>query len=173
MLRALPIPNTNPQQYAWTYSEDPSTTLLDEVRFLVQDTDPAIPLITDLEIQYLLDVWMPNYDSALMVAAETADGISRKFAGLISISADGVSVQVGDVSAKWELVGKRLRASHRAFQATGGPIDYGNIMVDQEPDQTIEPLNFSIGGHDNPQAGRQVANHYRGPSYSYEDGTWR
>jgi hypothetical protein len=38
----------------WNYSGDPSASLRDTVRFLIGDTDPADPLISDEEIGYAL-----------------------------------------------------------------------------------------------------------------------
>lgn len=157
---------------AWTYSEDPSTTLVDEVRFLLQDTDPSLPLLTDLEVQFQVDTWMVQYDSTLMVAAMTAGLIASKFAGLVSVSADGVSVQVGDVSAKYADMAVRLRKAHETFMAVGGETDIENLLIDFQLDPSIRPLNFSVGGMDNPRAGLQTVNHNQGPSYSWEDHRW-
>lgn len=158
----------------WTYSDtfDPSESQLDEVRFLMQDNDPTLPLLSDLEIQYLIDYWLPKFDSLAWVAAAAADRVAVKFAGLTSITADGVSVQVGDISQKYADVSERLRREHKDALSVGGETNIENILNDSEPDQSIEPLNFSIGGMDNPAAGKQTVNQHMGPSYSFEDGLW-
>lgn len=41
----------------WSYSGDPSRSATDATRFLIGDTDAAEPLLTDLEIQYFLNLY--------------------------------------------------------------------------------------------------------------------
>lgn len=42
---------------SWTYSGDPSSSELDECRFLIGDTNSAEPIMQDEEIQYLIDTY--------------------------------------------------------------------------------------------------------------------
>ena len=39
---------------SWTYSGDPSSSLLDECRFIIGDTNEAAPIMQDEEIQYII-----------------------------------------------------------------------------------------------------------------------
>ena len=57
---------------SWSYSGDPASTERDAVRFWVQDTDSAVPLLSDQEIDYLLGMWMPQYGSVIFTAATAA-----------------------------------------------------------------------------------------------------
>jgi hypothetical protein len=139
---------------AHTYSGDPANSSLDEVRFLIQDTDPGLPLLTDEEIGFLLARWLNKYDSVTYVAAVAAAAISRKFAGIVSVSADGVSVNTADLAQKYRDMAVQLRAEYVSSQI-GGEVDISNIMVGQTPDFSIKPLSFGIGLHDNPEAGMQ------------------
>lgn len=138
----------------FTYSGDPSTSLRDEVRFLLQDTDTSMQLMTDPELDYLINKWMPLYESAYYVASVAASVVSRKFAGVVSISADGVSVSVGDLSTRYAELSKKLRQEHQESMAFGN-VDIANIMVGSELDPSIAALNFEIGQNDNPLAGSQ------------------
>ncbi len=140
----------------WSYSGDPSSSTRDEVRFLLQDTDPAMQLMSDQELDYLIGKWMPLYESAHWVASAAASVVARKFAGVVSISADGVSVSVGDLSARYAELSKKLRQEHQEAANVGGTVSIENIMVDYELDPTIAPLNFGVGGHDNHRAGNQA-----------------
>ena len=139
---------------SWNYSGDPSASDLDEVRFLVQDVDAGLPLLQDEEIQFLIDRWMPKYDSLTYVAAVVAATISRKFVGILNISADGVSVNAADLVDRYKALAQQLRAEYVASQV-GGEVDLTNIMVGQSPDYSIKPLSFQIGLHDNAEAGMQ------------------
>lgn len=139
---------------SFTYSGDPSTSPRDEVRFMLQDTDPAMPLLSDAEIAWLLDQWMPRYDSTIYVAAAGADVIARKFAGVVSVTADGVTVNTADLSQRYQALAAQLRAEYANAQI-GGEVDISNLMLDYQPDLSIRPLNFGLGMHDNPEAGQQ------------------
>ena len=138
----------------WAYSGDPSSSDLDEVRFLIQDTDNGLQLLSDEEIEFLLERWLNRYDSVTYVAAVAAATISRKFVGTLSINADGVNVPAGDLVDRYKALAQQLRAEYVASQI-GGQIDLTNIMIGQGHDYSIKPLSFAIGLHDNPEAGMQ------------------
>ena len=40
---------------SWSYSGDPSSSQLDECRFLIGDTDEASPILQDEEIKYIIE----------------------------------------------------------------------------------------------------------------------
>lgn len=137
----------------WTYT-NPGDSDMDQVRFYLQDTDSTMPLLADLEIQFLIDQWYARYDSLIYVAAVAADRVSAKFAGVVSVSADGVSVNVADLSDRYAALAARLRQAHKDY-AIGGEVDITNLMWDQNVDHSIDPLQFGVGIHDNRGAGRQ------------------
>lgn len=139
---------------SWTYSGDPASSQRDELRFMVQDTDSNVPLLTDEEINYLLGAWFERYGNMQMVAAVAAASIGRKFAGIVSITADGVSVNVSDVSRAYTEMAAELRwEAERAD--IGGEIDLTDVMINVEPDFGIKPLIFALSMHDNIEAGQQ------------------
>lgn len=160
---------TTPTPPEWTYSGNPASSLRDEVRFLVQDTEESLPLISNAELDYLITYWMPRYESSYWVAAEAAQIISRKFAGMVSISADGVSVSVGDLSSKYSELSKSLRRSHQDALSVGGEVDLTNLMLGSELDTSIAPLNFAVGGMDNPWAGHQAIGGKQGSYADYDE----
>lgn len=145
----------------FTYSSDPATTPLDELRFTLQDTDPGFPLMQDEELQYLMEQWLPRYDSLIYVAAIAADTVARKFTGIVSVSADGVSVSTSDLAQRYRDMATGLRAEYKAAQV-GWAINIDNLLVGSEMDQSIRPLRFGVGLHDNDEAGSQD---YGGRSY--------
>jgi hypothetical protein len=125
------------------------------VRFLISDTDPSLPLLSDEDIDYMLGKWKPIFDSVIAVAAVAAEQISRKFAGVTSVSADGVSVPVDKISGQYADMAIQLRRTYAREQSTG-VIDLTNLMNDTTLDLGIKPLTFSVGMHDNPEAGQQA-----------------
>lgn len=152
----------------WTY-HGPGDVLfadVDVVRFYLQDTDPSVRLMSDLELQYLIDVWIPKHDSLVYVAAIAAETVATKFAGVVTVSADGVSVNVADISTRYAERAIALRQLHKEHQV-GGEVDITNLMWEQNPDWSIDPLNFGVGMHDNPAAGRQAyGSHRQGAAWS-------
>lgn len=138
----------------FSYSGDPANSDVDELRFLIQDTDPGLPLLSDEELEFLVERWLPRYDSLTYVAAVAAAAIARKFTGIVTVSADGVSINTADLTSKYRDMAVALRAEYVAGQI-GGEIDISNIMVGSVPDYSIKPLAFGIGLHDNPEAGQQ------------------
>lgn len=63
----------------FTYSGDPRANLLDETRFLIQDTDPDDWFLSDDEINYLLN----EHGTPLMAALSACTILIAKFARYI------------------------------------------------------------------------------------------
>jgi len=74
----------------FTYSGNPSSSNLDLVRFLLQDTVSTDELLSNEEITYLLTTWTNPYEAA-RVGAET-------IAGQFTRLADSTSKSVADLS---------------------------------------------------------------------------
>lgn len=156
----------------WTYDvEAVGSSPKDEVRALIQDTDDTFPLLSDEEIQWLVDKWMPVYDSTEAVAAHAAAIVSRKFAGLVSVSADGVEVDVSGLSDRYTQMATDIREEYKELAATG-EVDLTELMLDQDPDFSIRPLSFSMGMHDNPAAGLQDFGGWGIPAWDYYPAAW-
>jgi hypothetical protein len=136
----------------WTYT-GPSSSNKDAVRFHVQDTDSTRQLLTDEEIQYLLDEWMPTYDSVLYVAAMACEVLANRFAALIDVNADGVSVAQSQLAERFDTRAASLRDLYRAQNAIAGPYSPSSMGLEHDPD--VAPLTFGTGMHDNLRAGQQ------------------
>lgn len=141
-----------------TYSGDPATSALDEVRFHIGDTDMATPLLTDAEIDFVIATWDPIYMSNLMTAAACCEAISAKYAGQVSVSADGVSVSLSDLQAKYTELSATLRLQYSRLNVAADG-DFAGAMYDTDWDYSIKPLMFGLGFMDNPDAGRQDYGH--------------
>lgn len=155
------MPEAN-QTYTYVGPDAPDTTDVDLVRFTLQDTgDLGLWLLSDQELQYLIDTWRPRYSSLTFVAAIAAATISRKFAGIVTVSADGVSVNTSELSANYRQLAVDLREEYKEAQV-GGEIDISNLLIGYGVDPDIKPLRFGVGLHDNPEVGLQD---YGGWSY--------
>src|SRR3954470_16249227 len=105
-----------PDQDEWSYLTpgDPLSGDVDVVRLYLQDTDPDVRLLSDMELQYLIDTWMPVTDSIIDVAAQAAEMVATKFAGVVSVSADGVTVNTADLADRYAARAISLRATAKA-----------------------------------------------------------
>ena len=138
---------------AFNYSGDPATSPLDQLRFLAQDTDSTFPLLSDEEHTWLVGQWMPLYDSMIFVASIAAAAIARKFTGLVSVSADGVSVSTSELTGRYTEMAKALRQEYKDSLVGAGP------QWNQD-----SPRRFRIGLHDSIEAGLQDYGDYADPT---------
>lgn len=151
----------------WSYSGSPASSHRDAIRFYVGDIDPALPLLQDEDIDFLLDKWLDLYGSDLMVAAGAAEIISNHFGREVSVSADGVSVGSSELQQKYNDIAMNLREMYKIEQI-GTPIVPG--LWDTSWDPTIKVLRFGIGFTDNYLAGRQDYGDYDPGGYPNNNG---
>ena len=151
----------------WAYSGNPATSDLDQVRFTLQDTDTSFQLLANEEINFLIAFWMPKYDSLTFVAAVCAEVVSRKFAGIVNVSSDGVSVDTSTLSDRFHTSAIRLRDEYRLGAI--GVLDLENLMTATEIDYSIAPLRFGVGLHDNRLIGNQDFGSWKANLFSLED----
>lgn len=144
---------------ASTYSGDPARGTVDAVRSMLGDTggdDNATWLLTDAEITYFDSLTDPVFKSPVMTAAVCADIIAGRFAGEVSISADGVSVSGQQLQDKYTQLAASLRQLYKTISAAGGLPLVGGIDAFRIVDRTVAPFNFGVGMHDNRRAGYQT-----------------
>ena len=140
----------------FTYSGDPGYSQKDGVRFWVQDTDKNDPLLSDQEIQYVIDNWFGQYNSLIYCAAVCAEIIAGRFAREISYNSDGVSIGTEALQQKYDSLAESLRNMFKnEWQVLDGAPDVGGIMWPTEYDPNIAPTSFWKGMTDNRRAGQQ------------------
>jgi hypothetical protein len=76
---------------AWTYSGDPASSVKDQVRFLVGDTDSTDQLLQDAEILYVIteagsSVYQAAHDAAYAIASKFSRMATSKSVGDLSLS---------------------------------------------------------------------------------------
>lgn len=109
----------------WKYSGNPADSALDEVRFLVGDTDAGDQLLSDQEIEYLLvnnpaTAGISNWSCA----SEAARAISSKMTKLISKTVGSLSLQYGQRAQQFADLAEQLdkKAVSGNQQVVGQPI---------------------------------------------------
>lgn len=152
----------------WTYSGDPTTTARDELRFWMQDVDANLPLMSDVELDYLLGAYKTS--RIIYIASVAANILATKFGTEVSVGADGVNVSVSELTEKWFRIAEELREQWKANPGIGihnpdgsltdgfDPTVLGPILpqlLSTAKDPSIPALNFGTGHMDNYEAGRQ------------------
>lgn len=113
----------------WTYSSNPSTSAKDKIRFLVGDTDPNEPLITDEEIEWILSLQPDIYVAASM----TALAISAKFARLADKEVGELRVSLSQKAEQYKELSQMLLKMRRT---TSYPDIYaGGIEIESEDEE--------------------------------------
>ena len=148
----------------FTYNGNPAASPLEEVRFLVGDTDSTRPLLQDEEIEYVIAKWDPLFGSTTLNAAVCCEVIAGNFAREISVSADGVSVGLSELQAKYDARATSLRDQYKQEAQMASP-SFDGVMFDLTWDATIKPLVFGTGFMDNYLAGRQDYGDYAPSEY--------
>jgi hypothetical protein len=146
----------------FTYSGDPSSSDLDAVRFLTGDTNEAAYFLSDEEINFTLAEFTPDGGTANVpeAAGAAAEAIAAKLSREITYSADGVSVSADTLAAKFYTVAEKIRTLGLRSDVVAGP-DYpgsgspGDVMFAEAYDDSLRPLVFSVGMHDNYRGGQQ------------------
>jgi hypothetical protein len=154
---------------SWSYSGDPSASDLDQCRFWLQDVDTTYQLMQDEELNWLIAQSDPMQAAPLYAASVAAEVLANRYAKEVSVSADGVSVALGELQDKFNKLAENLRGQWHEIVAALGDYDFAGIVMDVNSwDETIMPLVFGIGFMDNYEAGQQDYGYYSPGGYSKE-----
>ncbi len=137
----------------FTYTGDPSASDLEEVRFLVGDTDSANELLSDEEILFLL----AEIVSVAYTAVRAATAIAAKFARFVDVRTGAVSKALGVQMQHYLDLARRLeiRADEGGLGEGGPePVFTALTRTDKREDRLDSDLvqpQFRIGQDDNPR----------------------
>lgn len=98
----------------WTYSGDPTSSLLDAVRYTIGDTIETDPLLQDEEVQYELTQAGSN---VLQAAVRCCEAIAAKFARLADSTMGQTSINASQKYAQYTALASHLRRK-AAIKAT-------------------------------------------------------
>ncbi len=136
---------------AWSYSGDPSSSDRDAVRFEIQDTDQATPLVSDEEIAYAL----AEEGSVAGAAARCCEALARRFGSMVDVSITSAGDSVKRSYSSMARTYTDLARSLRGRCAGGAPWHGGGSKARKEAlardNDRVQPA-FSRGQFDAPGA---------------------
>lgn len=127
---------------AWTYSGNPGASELDEVRFLIQDTDAEDPIVQDEEILFML----AEEGSPLSAAAGLAQVLAFRYARACDTAIGDYRVSLSGIAERYRVLAKEL--SGKAGLVSAMPYAGGISAFDkrrQEEDTDRVPPAFRRG----------------------------
>jgi len=102
----------------WSYSGNPGASSLDEIRFLIQDTDTNEQLLSNEEINYLYAAYQDEYLAAIAAVGVLIAQASREVEESKTVADLSLSRKVGARLSQWEALMKSLKAEQfRRFPA--------------------------------------------------------
>ncbi|MNH16411.1 hypothetical protein D3C79_760540 [compost metagenome] len=125
----------------WTYGGNPKDNPIDRVRFTVGDTDENSPLLTDEEIQYLLDQHNGNPQLAAIASVKS---IIAKLARLVDYTIGPESVKNSQKLLNYRRLLSTLEADLNSAAAP--------IWTGPSGKTKTQPI-FDVGMHDNRREG--------------------
>lgn len=134
----------------FTYSGNPGASALDEVRFLIQDTDTNDQLLSNEEINYLLTSYNGDAFSAAVAAVTSLIAQAARVQEESKTVADlSLSIKSGARLDQWHALLNRLQAERfRRFPAA--PVVNANSLIPtDERDTEDEGSDFVMGQMDN------------------------
>ena len=133
----------------FTYSGNPGASALDEVRFLIQDTDSTDPLLTNEEINYLLTAYGDPYLAAISSVTALIAQASRVVEESKKVGDLSLTIKSGARVAQWETLLKYLK-QEQFRRNPAAPIVNANVLLPtDERDLEDEGSDFVVGQMDN------------------------
>ena len=132
----------------WSYSGNPQDSQRDAVRFLISDTDPKDPLLTDAEIDYLIEQ-EGSTNEAAVAGSQAALGRLQK---LVSTSTDKIKTEYQQrfdhmVTIVAHLKSKRTK---RPLNVYAGGLSMGDKASQEQDTDRVKPA-FTRELHDEQQ----------------------
>lgn len=135
---------------AWTYSGDPGASALDEVRFLIQDTDENDQLLSDGEIEYLLAAYSDDaFGAAIAAVSSLVAKASRVVEESKTVGDLSLSVKSGARVTQWTALLSTLKVE-QFRRSPGAPVANANALV-ATASRVVEEegSDFVVGQMDN------------------------
>ena len=134
---------------AFTYSGDPSDSTLDQVRFLVGDTDSTDPFLQDAEVTWLIQQWTDGYEAARAAAEVMAGKFSQKASYSKSVGELSVSETSATQANEFRMLADRLAAQRLRAAPALPKINQQSIVNTQDRVDEVRTTDFYVGQFDN------------------------
>jgi hypothetical protein len=112
----------------WTYSGNPGASSLDEVRFLIQDTDTDDQLLSNEELNYLLASYEDPYSAAVAAVVSLIGKASRSEEESKKVGDLSLTRKAGARLAQWEALKRHLEAE-RFRRYPAAPVANPNALL--------------------------------------------
>jgi hypothetical protein len=133
----------------WTYSGDPGASALDEIRFLIGDTDTSSQLLSNEEIDYLYDAYSDAYAAAVACVVALIGQASRSVEESKKVGDLSLSVKSGARLQQW-IVLKQTLEYERFRRFPAAPVINPNAIL--PTDKRVvegEGTDYVVGQMDN------------------------
>ena len=133
----------------WSYSGNPASSNLDEIRFLIQDTDTTDQLLSNEEINYLYGVYGDAYSAAVAAVGVLIAQASKVAEESKTVGDLSLSVKSGARLAQWQALMDSLKAERfRRFPAAP-VVNANSLLPTDERFVEDEGSDFVMGQMDN------------------------
>lgn len=133
----------------WSYSGDPSSSTLDEIRFLIQDTDTNDQLLSNEEITYLSGAYGDPYSAAVACVVALIGQAARSSEESKSVGDLSLSRKLGDRLAQWEALRRHLEQERFRRYPAAPVVNANSLLPTVERDVEDEGTDFVVGQMDN------------------------
>lgn len=133
----------------WSYSGDPSSSTLDEIRFLIQDTDTNEQLLSNEEITYLSTAYGDPYSAAVACVIALIGQAARSAEESKSVGDLSLSRKLGDRLAQWEALRRHLEQERFRRYPAAPVVNANSLLSTVERDVEDEGTDFVVGQMDN------------------------
>lgn len=130
----------------WTYSGDPGASALDELRFLIGDTNVSSQLLSDEELNYLL---FQSSDSTTAAGIEACRRLIAQYARLVDQRTGDIDIKYSQRIDQFNQLIAQLREGMAPVPYMGG-ISRSDMETVRDDEDRQGPI-FAIGQLDNPR----------------------
>lgn len=133
----------------WSYSGDPGDSALDEIRFLIQDTDTNDQLLSNEEITYLFDAYGDAYSAAVAAVGVLIAKASKVAEESKTVGDLSLSVKSGARLTQWQALMESLKAERFRRYPAAPVVNANSLLPTDERSVEDEGSDFVMGQMDN------------------------
>lgn len=133
----------------WSYSGSPGDSTLDEIRFLIQDTDTDDQLLSNEEITYLADAYGDAYSAAVAAVGVLIAKASKVVEESKTVGDLSLSVKSGARLAQWQALMESLKAERFRRYPAAPVVNENSLLSTAERAVEDEGSDFVVGQMDN------------------------
>jgi len=117
---------------AWSYSGNPATSPLDELRFKIGDTDPAAPIFSDEELEYILAA---NNGNMMASCTQCVQAAIAKYGRLKDEVIGGLEAKYQQIYENYQRMWQDIQNGTSIFGANLVNVFAGGLTIDGKVEQ--------------------------------------